>query len=173
MSLKTLAAQLGLSQDAIQKKSERLGLEVVDAKAPIRTTTSIVVPKNLPSVEEALGMLAGALQAACKPGLDKVEVQRLQVVATLARTYKDIVGDYVDYHGLEVELQKMRENYEFWQRKTTGVQAKQFFPVIPKNLKKPEELCVRRFGVQVRSSRTQKNICSTTSQKLPAELPSV
>ena len=84
-------------------------------------------------------MLAGALQAACKPGLDKVEVQRLQVVATLARTYKDIVGDYVDYHGLEVELQKMRENYEFWQRKTTGVQAKQFFPVIPKNLKKPEE----------------------------------
>jgi hypothetical protein len=32
------------------------------------------------------------LEAACKPGLDKVEVQRLQVVASIAKTYKGYFG---------------------------------------------------------------------------------
>jgi hypothetical protein len=50
------------------------------------------LPKELPSVEEALIKLAGALNAACKPGLDKVEIQRLQVVATLARDTTAIVA---------------------------------------------------------------------------------
>ena len=78
-----IAAALGKSRDAILKKADRLGLEVVGAKG--YTTTIIPMPKDLPSVEEAVRMLAGAPKAACKPGLDKVEVQRLQVMATLAR----------------------------------------------------------------------------------------
>jgi ribosomal protein L10 len=109
--IKAIADQLGLSQDAVQKKCDRLGLEVVGGKA-LTTTTSISIPKELPSVEEALGMLAGALKAACKPGLDKVEVQRLQVVATLARAYKDILADYVNYRSLEVELVDLRKKYD-------------------------------------------------------------
>ena len=73
--------------DAVQKKCDRLGSEVVvvNAKAP-STTTSPTLPKELLSVEEALRMLIGALNAACAPCLDKVEVQQLQVVATLAKT---------------------------------------------------------------------------------------
>jgi hypothetical protein len=43
------------------------------------------IPKELPTVEEALKILAGALKAAGVPGLDRVEVQRLQAVARLAR----------------------------------------------------------------------------------------
>ncbi len=43
------------------------------------------LPAELPSVEEAQRMLAGVLRASVEPGLDKVEVQRLRVVATLAR----------------------------------------------------------------------------------------
>jgi hypothetical protein len=42
------------------------------------TTTSLKVPKKLPSIEEALLKLAAALEAACKPGINKVKVQRLQ-----------------------------------------------------------------------------------------------
>ena len=57
-------------------------------------------------------MLAGALKRSCQPGLDKVEVQRLQVVATLARTYKDILADYLDYRGVEAELLELRQKYE-------------------------------------------------------------
>jgi hypothetical protein len=120
MSIKTIAAKLGLTQDAVQKKCDRLGLEVVGGKAP-RTTTSISAPAELPSVEETLGKLAGALEAACKPNLDKVEVQRLQVVATIARTYKEILADYLDYRGLEVELQQMREKYDLLEKKTPSI----------------------------------------------------
>jgi hypothetical protein len=46
------------------------------------------LPRELPSIEEALKLLAGALQAASQAGLDKVEVQRLQAIATLARTHE-------------------------------------------------------------------------------------
>jgi biotin operon repressor len=82
-----VAAALGKSRDAILKKADSVGLEVVGAKG--YTTTTIPMPKDLPSVEEALRMLAGALKTTCKLCLDKVEAQRLQVMATPARTYKE------------------------------------------------------------------------------------
>ncbi len=62
------------------------------------------LPAELPSVEEAQRMLAGALRASVEPGLDKVEVQRLRVVATLARAYKEILADYINYRGIEAKL---------------------------------------------------------------------
>jgi hypothetical protein len=61
-------------------------------------------------VEDALKILAGALKAA-EPGLDKVEVQRLQVVATLARTYKDILADYLNYREVEKKLVELDAKY--------------------------------------------------------------
>lgn len=110
LSLEIIAAQLGQSEDSVRIKCERLKLEVVDAKS-LKTTASIVLPKELSSVEQALKMLAGALTASCAPGLDKVEVQRLQVVATLARTYKNILADYIDYRRIENELLELRGKY--------------------------------------------------------------
>jgi hypothetical protein len=118
--LKTIAAKLDLTPDAVQKKCDRLGLEVVGGKAP-RTTTSISMPVELPSVEETLRKLAGALDAACKPNLDKVEVQRLQVVATIAKTYKEILADYLDYRGLEAELMELQQKYAELTKKSTSV----------------------------------------------------
>ena len=74
----------------MRQKIRRLRLEVIvhgEKSGGTTTSASLVLPEELPSVEEALRMLAVALKAACRPGLDKVKVQRLQVVATLARTY--------------------------------------------------------------------------------------
>lgn len=105
-----IAEKLGKSPDAVNKKCLRLGLEVVDAKG-YRTTTSILVPKELPSIEEALGKIAGALEASCKPGLDKVEVQRLQVVALIARTYKEILAEYIGYRAIEQKLIETEAKY--------------------------------------------------------------
>ena len=122
-SVDVIAVKLGRQPDAIVMKCKRLKLEVVVGKG-YTTTTSIAMPKELPSVEEALLMLAGALKAACKPGLDKVEVQRLQVVATLARTYKDILVDYIDYRGLEAELLEERKENEENSKKSQGIQPK-------------------------------------------------
>jgi hypothetical protein len=123
-----IAVKLNRQPDAVLIKCKRLKLklEVVVAKSytTTTTTTSLVLPKELLSVEEALKILAGALKASCKSGLDKVEVQRLQVVATLARTYKDILADYMDYRGLEVEMLEWRAKYADLVKKTSNVATK-------------------------------------------------
>jgi hypothetical protein len=118
-----IAAQMKKTYAAVLKKCERLGLEVDDTKR-LRTSTSIPMPKDLPSIEEALKRLAGALEVACSPGLSKVEVQRLQVVATLARTYKDILADYLDYRGVEAKLLELKEKYAELAKRTPSVAAK-------------------------------------------------
>lgn len=122
-SLDVIAVKLNKSPEAIRKKIERLGLEVVDLRG-LRTTTSLAIPKELPTVEETLKILAGALEAATKPDLDKVEVQRLQTVATLARTYKDLLSDFVDYRGIEAELVELRKKYEDLVQKVQNPPAK-------------------------------------------------
>jgi hypothetical protein len=95
-SLDSIASKLGRTHGAVWMKAQRLGLEVVVSNTLTTTTTSLKIPKELPSVEEALKILAAALKAAAAPGLDRVEIQRLQAVATLARTHKELFADYVD-----------------------------------------------------------------------------
>lgn len=121
--LKVIAAKLSKSQGAVLIKAERLGLKVVKKHSKV-TTTSVQLPKDLPSVEEALKILAGALNAASKPGLDRVEVQRLQVVATLARTYKNLLADYIGYRQIETKLVELESKYARIAEKTKGEKAK-------------------------------------------------
>src|SRR4030066_532598 len=101
-----IAEKFGKKPGAIFIKCQRLGLKL-QSKGYVNTSVSI--PRELPSVEEALQMLAGALKTAVKPGLDRVEVQRLQAVATIAKTYKEILADYVDYRQIEAKLKEMEE----------------------------------------------------------------
>ncbi len=105
--LDVIAQKLGRQQGAIMIKCYRLGLEVLNT-----TSVAIPLPEELPSVEETLRKLAGALDAASAPGLSKVEVQRLQVVATLAKTYKEILADYINYRAIEEKLNDMEAKYE-------------------------------------------------------------
>jgi hypothetical protein len=104
-----VAATLGKTETAILVKCQRLGILVTSAN--YTTDFALPLPAELPSVEEALKKLAGALEASCAPGLSKVEVQRLQVVATLARAYKDILADYLDYRAIEAKLNDMEAKY--------------------------------------------------------------
>ena len=101
-----IAEKFQKTPGAIFLKCRRLGLKI-QSKGYINTGISI--PRELPSVEEALKMLAGALKTAVKPGLEKVEVQRLQAVATIAKTYKEILADYINYREIETKLKKMEE----------------------------------------------------------------
>jgi hypothetical protein len=101
-----IAAKLQKSPGAVYLKCQRLGLKL-QSKGYINT--AIPIPRELPSVEEALKMLAGALKTAVKPGLDKVEVSRLQAVATIAKTYKEILADYINYREIENKLKEMEE----------------------------------------------------------------
>jgi hypothetical protein len=105
-----IAAKLERRPGAIILKCKRLGLEATAAKGSTFTGT-ISIPKDLPSVETALRILAGALKAAVKPGLNKVEVQRLQTVANISKTYKVLLADYINYREIEIKLNDMEEKY--------------------------------------------------------------
>ena len=103
-----IAVKLGRQTTAILVKCQRLGLST---NSETTTAAAIALPAELPSVEETLKKLAGALEAASAPGLSKVEVQRLQVVATLAKTYKEILADYINYREIEAKLIDMEAKY--------------------------------------------------------------
>ena len=102
-----IAAKLQKTPGAIIVKCQRLGLKI-QTKGYV--DTSILLPKELPSIEEALKILAGALKAAVKPGLDRVEVQRLQAIATISRTYKELLADYINYREIERKLKEVEED---------------------------------------------------------------
>jgi hypothetical protein len=102
-----IAQALKRTPTAILLKCQRLSLVPSDYV----TRASLPLPAELPSVEETLTMLAGALRAAKEPGLNKVEVQRLQAIATLARTYKEILADYLNIREVEAKLNDMEAKY--------------------------------------------------------------
>jgi hypothetical protein len=105
--VKVVAQILERTPNAIMLKCIRLGLVPSDQV----TNDALPLPDELPSVEETLKELAAALRAAKEPGLNKVEVQRLQAIATLSRTYKEILSDYVNYREIEAKLTDMEEKY--------------------------------------------------------------
>jgi hypothetical protein len=71
--------------------------------------TAISLPRELPSVEETARILAGAMKASVKPGLSRVEVQRLQTVANIAKAYKELIVDFVHYREVEAKLNMVVE----------------------------------------------------------------
>ena len=120
--IREIADVFGKSRGSIKKKIGRLGLEVVVPKATDSqtTTSNVVLPEELISAEDALKMLVGALKMACTPGLSKVEVQRLQVVANLARTYSEKLQEYLDLRGLEKRLFELEGKYAELAKKAKG-----------------------------------------------------
>ncbi len=106
VNVEEIAATLKKTPGAIIVKCQRLGLQL-QAKGYV--DTSIHLPKELPSIEEAAKILAGAMKASAKPGLSKLEVQRLQVAANISKMYKELVVDYAHYRDVERKLLEMEE----------------------------------------------------------------
>jgi hypothetical protein len=101
-----IAAKLNKTPKAVINKCQRLGLRL---QADGYVNTAIPIPRELLSVEEALKMLAGALKASVKPGLNRLEVQRLEAVANISKTYKELLADYVHYREVERKMKEMEE----------------------------------------------------------------
>jgi hypothetical protein len=106
-----IAAKLGRNRDAVMVKARRLNVRVVGEPLGHTTTSDLKLPPELPTPEEALKVLAAALQASKEKGLDKVEVERLKAVAQLARTYDALLDKYVGYRKIEEELIRLDEKY--------------------------------------------------------------
>jgi hypothetical protein len=102
------------TKDAILKKADRLGLEVVvvEKKFTPTTTSNIEIPEELFSVEEILKELHVAVMGLKTPGLDKTEVIRLRGIISGCKVYKEMLVDYMEYRGLEAELLEWKAKYE-------------------------------------------------------------
>jgi hypothetical protein len=114
-SVKEIAAAFEKSEGSIRQKLRRLGLEVV-VKTPLpptctTTTTAKLEAKGLIPVQKALELLATALNNAVEPGLNSVEIQRLNAVATLARTYENLFARFMQYREIEKRVVELEAKY--------------------------------------------------------------
>lgn len=123
--LSVIAKSLGKPEDAVRQKVRRLGLEVVEHRKIIcSTTSSKFLPVELPSVEEMLKKLVAAVCGLETPGLDKSEVLRLRGIIAGVGLYQGLLADYLDYRGLEAELMEWRTKYAELSKKSQGIPPK-------------------------------------------------
>ncbi len=115
-SARAIARIMGKSRECVSMKIARLGLEVVtDEKSSGVTTTSrlttLQLPSELPSVEEQLKVLAAALDALRSPEIEKLDVLRLRAIIQGVRVYQELLGEYVDYRGIEAKVVDLEAKY--------------------------------------------------------------
>jgi hypothetical protein len=106
-----IAVLMKKSQDATKQKLRRLGLKVVTMKNSGGTTSELIVPEELISIEEALKDFVAAMNQLKKPGLSKNEITRLKIFIQTSSVYQKRVAEYVDFRGLERMLIEMNEKY--------------------------------------------------------------
>ena len=123
-----IAGKLQKTPGAVIVKCQRLGLQL---QTQGYVCSSIPLPRELPSVEEAIKMLAGALRASVKPGLNRLEVQRLQAVANISKTYKELVVDYAHYRDVEQKLKVMEEQNAQLRQMLKEIQERSLEPFAP------------------------------------------
>jgi hypothetical protein len=108
------------TEQAIRQKLMRLGLLIEEvgqfAPAP-RPTSTLKLPTELPSVEETLKTLSAALTALDDSSLRRDDILRLRGIILGAKTYKELLVDYINYRALEAELLEWRNKYETLARK--------------------------------------------------------
>jgi hypothetical protein len=74
-------------------------------------SSSLELPKDLPSVEDSLRTLSAALKALETPGLDQAEVLRLRGIISGVKIYKEIFADFLNYCELEGRLSELEGKY--------------------------------------------------------------
>ena len=107
-----IALWMKLTPDAVKQKLRRIGLKVVTLKNSGGTTTSeLIMPEELPSIEEALKDLVAAMNALKTPGLSKTEVMRLRSLIQTSSLYQKRIAEYIDYRELEIRLIELEGKY--------------------------------------------------------------
>ena len=115
-SIRSIAKILDKTVIAVRLKAFRLSLEDDDGSGKNNSSSStfdkLVLPDELPSIEEKLKTLVGALQRLEKPPLDKIDVLRLRTIIQGAKVYQDLIAEYIDYRGLEAQEMLMKKKIE-------------------------------------------------------------
>ena len=105
--VKALADKLGRKPGAVQKKLERLGVVVVEKPQKRRTTTTVSLSEDLLTHEQALKILAGALELLQQPGQDKLELQRLRILVDAIQSYDSVLEKFERWTEIENRLLEM------------------------------------------------------------------
>jgi len=109
-----IAVVLEKSYASVSSKIKRLGLRVEDddGLSGSLLSSTLVLPKDLPSVEEALLKVAAAMKALEKPGLSKTEIMRLRTLIQTSGLYQKRFVEYVNYRQIEAKVDKALEFLE-------------------------------------------------------------
>lgn len=121
LSIKALAAKFNRRPKTIENKLRRLGLNVAAAK--IEISGELEMPKDLPSLEQVLKIVAAAMDKACQGGLGKVELKRLDTIATLYKAYAAGLEQYVGYRKIEAKLEELEKKYSELAKEAKSVKA--------------------------------------------------
>ncbi|NIS81387.1 MAG: hypothetical protein GTO14_14550 [Anaerolineales bacterium] len=113
-----LAKELNRTPGAISKKLDRMGV-VGWIKKTQSKTTSAIISKDLLTHEEALKILAGALELLRKPGHDKLELQRLRILVKAVSMYDAILEKFERWIEIEQRLLEMNKKIEELQKAKT------------------------------------------------------
>ena len=124
-SMRSIAKILGKTLVAVRLKASRLGLEEdngSEKNTPLSSTLAkLVLPDELPSIEEELKTLVGALQQLETGKLNKIDVLRLRTIIMGVKVYQELIAEYVDYRGLEAEMLEWREKYSDLAKKSLSL----------------------------------------------------
>ena len=125
-SVKVVAKVLGKTENAIRQKMIKLGLvEEKKTENNAFLSSTLVLPKDLPSVEEALLKVAAAMKALEKPGLSKTEIMRLRTLIQTSGLYQKRFAEYVNYRQIEAKVDKALEFLKQREQDRAEVQNRQ------------------------------------------------
>jgi hypothetical protein len=111
--IEKMAAKMGKTTGSVKQKIIRLGLEEEGPpKSSSPSSSKLQLPRQLPSVEQALKTLTAALKALEDSQLSKTDILRLRSLIQGTKIYKELLADYINYRGLEIRLDELTEKYE-------------------------------------------------------------
>ena len=95
---------------------KHFGLEVVTIENLGGTTTSscseLILPKDLPSIEEALLKLAAVMKALENRKLTNTDVMRLRTLIQTSTIYQKKFAEYIGYRKIERKVIEVNELLE-------------------------------------------------------------
>ena len=122
-----IASRIKKSEGAIKQKLARLGLKqvvVTSQNEKVTTTSELIIPEDLPSVEDQLRVLAAAVDALKLPGLCKDEVLRLRSIIGGVRVYKELFVDYVNYRDIEEKVDNVIKELQRLEKVSPNMERK-------------------------------------------------
>jgi hypothetical protein len=114
-----LAKERDRKPSAVEKKLKRVGV-VVGKNRRQKTTTTAIKSKGLLTHEQALKVLAGALEALRKSGQDKLELQRLRILVDAVHTYDSVLEKFERWTEIESRLLEMDKKIAELQKAKTS-----------------------------------------------------